>query len=69
MCVYIFAYTYIYIYIYIYIYMYISWQVAVTDFPDPLSLLVSIVHRCRQVFYATFSISTELLQIGSRWSP
>ena len=41
-----------------------SWRTASTDFPDPLSPLVPIIHRSRQVFQATTCISTELLQIG-----
>ena len=40
-----------------------------TDIPDPLSPFVSIVHRFRLVFYATCSISTERLYIGSSKSP
>ena len=38
-----------------------SWRAASMDFPDPLPPPVPIVHRSRQVFYATSCISTELL--------
>ena len=34
---------------------------ARTDFPDPLSPLVFIVHRFREVYQATSRISIELL--------
>ena len=40
-----------------------------TDISDPLSLPLSIVHRFRQVFRATPRIYTELLYVGSSWSP
>ena len=43
-------------------------RAASTDFPDPLSSPVSIVHHSREVFQATPYISTELLYIGSSWS-
>ena len=46
-----------------------SWCAASTDFPDPLLPLVSIVHCSWQVFQATSCIHTELLLIGSSWSP
>ena len=38
------------------------------DFPDHLSPSIFIIHRSREVFLVTFSISIELLYIGSRWS-
>ena len=55
--------------IYMYIYIYISsWHAASTDFPDPLSPLVTLIYRSRQIIHATSCISTELLQIGfSLW--
>ena len=65
-------YIYIYkdpIYIYIsYIYIYISCHAASTDFPDPLSPLLPIVHRLWQVFRATSRILTQLLNVCSSWS-
>ena len=41
------------------------------DIPDPLSLSppLPIVHRFRQVLRATPRILTELLYVGSSWSP
>ena len=60
----------IYIYIYIYIMAWLrktktkplsSCHAASTDLPDPLSPLVSIVHRSRQVFLATSCTATKLL--------
>ena len=39
-----------------------------TDFPDPLSPPVSIVHHSREVFKAISCIGTELSYIGSCWS-
>ena len=50
-----YIYIYINIYIYIYIYIYISsssssCRAASTDIPDPLSPLLPIIHRLRQVF-------------------
>ena len=39
-----------------------------TDIPDPLSLLL-IVHPFWQVLRATSRILTELLYVGSSWSP
>ena len=36
-----------------------------TDFPDPLSPPISIVHRSREVFKATSCISAQLSYIGS----
>ena len=44
-------------------------RAASKDIPDPLSPSVSIIHRSREVFKAIFCISTELLYIGSSWSP
>ena len=48
------------IYIYIYIYIYISsfCRAGSTDIPDPLSPLLPIVHRPRQVFRTTSRILT-----------
>ena len=40
---------------------------ASTDIPDPLSLLLPIVHRLWHVFRATSSILTELLYVCSSW--
>ena len=54
--VYIQIYIRIYLYIYIYIYIYISsssCRAGSTDIPDPLSPLLPIVHRPRQVFRTT----------------
>ena len=39
------------------------------DIPDPLSPLLPIVHRFWQVLRATSRIFTELLYVGSSWSP
>ena len=69
--------TYIYIYIYTCVYIYIytqsvtstSCRAASTELPDPLSQLVPIIHRPRDVFKATSCITTELLYIGSSWLP
>ena len=44
------------------------WAIS-TDIPDPLTLSLPIVHRFRQVLRDTPSILTELLNIGSSWSP
>ena len=46
-----------------------SCHAASTDLPDPLLPCVSIVHHSQEVFQATFWFSTELLYIGSSWSP
>ena len=78
----IYIYIYIYIYIshtymieniYIYIYIYISsssssCRAGSTDIPDPLSPLLPIVHRPRQVFRTTSCILTQLLNVCSCWS-
>ena len=40
-----------------------------TDISDPLSPLLPIVHRFRQVLMATPRILTELLYVGPSWSP
>ena len=40
-----------------------------TDIPDPLSPLLPIVHCFLQVLRATPRILTELLYVGSSWSP
>ena len=45
-----------------------SCRVASTDIPDPLSPLLPIVHRLRQVFRATSRILTQLLNVCSSWS-
>ena len=53
--------------IYIYIYIYISsssCRAASTNFPDPLSPPVSIVHRFPEVFQAISCIGTELVCLG-----
>ena len=42
--------------------------VLATDIPDPLSPLLPIVHRPRQVFRTTSSILTQLLNVRSCWS-
>ena len=47
--------TLIYIYIYIYIYISSSYRAGSTDIPDPLSPLLPIVHRPRQVFRTTIT--------------
>ena len=39
-----------------------------TDIPDPLSLLLPIVHRSRQVLRITSRILTQLLNVCSCWS-
>ena len=44
---------------------YSLYRAACTDFPDPLSLPISIVYRFRQFLQATSCISTELLKVGS----
>ena len=46
-----------------------SCRVTSTDISDPLSPPLPIVHRFRQVLRATPNILTELLYVGSRWSP
>ena len=59
------------IYIYIYIYIYISsssCRTASTDIPDPLSPLLPIIHRLRQVFRVTSCVLTLLLYVSSCWS-
>ena len=45
-----------------------SYNTASMDLHDPLSPLVPIVHRSREVFQATSCIGTGLLYIGSSWS-
>ena len=69
-----YIYTYInrnrnYIYIYIYIYISSSYRIISTDIPDPFSRPLPIVHCFRQVLMATPPILTELLYVGSSWSP
>ena len=56
------------IYIYIYIHISSSCRAISTDFPDPLSPPLPIVHCFRQVFRTTSHIYTEWLHIGSSWS-
>ena len=46
-----------------------SWRAIGTDIPDHLSPPLLIVHCFRQVFSATHRIYTELLHVGSSWSP
>ena len=46
-----------------------SCHTASMDIPDPLSSLLYIVHRFWQVLRATSRILTELLDVGSNWSP
>ena len=53
----------------IYWYISSSCRAISTDIPDPLSAHVPIVHRFRQVLWATPRILTELLCVGSSWSP
>ena len=52
------VFQYIYIYIYIYISSSSSCRAGSTDIPDPLSPLLPIVHRPRQVFRTTSRIFT-----------
>ena len=53
-----------------YIYISLSSSCASgTDIPDPLSPPLSIIHRFQQVLRATSRIYTELLYVGSSWSP
>ena len=56
------------IYIYIYISSSSSYRAGSTDIPDPLSPLLPIVHRPRQVFRTTSCILTQLLNVRSCWS-
>ena len=72
---------FIHIYIYIYIYPTPSpeqdWTISSssscrdisTDIPDPLSPLLPVVHRFRQVLRGTARIVTELLYVSASWSP
>ena len=46
-----------------------SCRATSTDIPDPLSTLLPIVHRFWQILWATSRIITELLYVGSSWSP
>ena len=50
------------------IYLSISCHADCTDFPDPLSPLLSIVYGSRLVFQATSRIWTEILFICHSWS-
>ena len=45
-----------------------SCRAGSTDIPDPLSPLLPIVHRPRQVFRTTSRILTKLLNVRSCWS-
>ena len=45
-----------------------SYRAGSTDIPDPLSPLLPIVHRPRQVFRTTSCILTQLLNVRSCWS-
>ena len=45
-----------------------SYRAGSTDIPDPLSPLLPIVHRPRQVFRTTSCILTQLLNVRSSWS-
>ena len=40
-----------------------------TDIPDPFSLPLPIVHLFQQVLRTTPRILSELLYVGSSWSP
>ena len=44
-------------------------RAASMDISDPLSPLLSIIHHFWQVVRATSRIHTELLYVGSSWSP
>ena len=56
------------IYIYIYIYIYISCRAGSMDIPDPLSPLIPIVNRPRQVLRTASRILTQLLNVCPCWS-
>ena len=58
----------VYIYIYVYISSSSSCRAGNTDIPDPLSPLLPIVHRSRQVPRTTSRIFTQLLNVYSCWS-
>ena len=45
-----------------------SCRAASTDIPDPLSPLLPIIHRLRQVFRVTSCVLTLLLYVSSSWS-
>ena len=45
-----------------------SCRAGSTDIPDPLSPLLPIVHRSRQVLRTTSRILTQLLNVCSSWS-
>ena len=62
---YIYIYIYIYTNIYVYIYISSSYRATSTNIPDPLSPLLLIVHRFRQVLRAISHILIELLYVGS----
>ena len=61
-CLFIYMYVCIYfsivVYVYLYLYMSSSCRAGSTDIPDPLSPLLRIVHRPRQVFRTTSRILT-----------
>ena len=46
-----------------------SYRAIITDIPDPFSPLLPIVHHFRLVLRATPRTYTELLYVGSSWSP
>ena len=52
----------------LFLYISSSCHIASTDFPNPLSPPISIVHCSREVFKATSCIGTELLHVGSTLS-
>ena len=54
---------------FIYTYHLSSCRAISTDIPDPLLPSLSIVHHFRQVLRFTHRILTELLYVGSSWSP
>ena len=54
--------------IYIYISSSSSCRAASTDIPDPVSPLLPIIHRLRQVFRVTSCVLTSLLYVSSSWS-
>ena len=74
-CVYVCVCVCVCVYVYIYIYIYITYEssslscrAASTDIPEPLSPLLSIIHRLWQIFRATSRILTYLLYVCSSWS-
>ena len=67
-CMYLYVYMYVYMYIHSCIYHHHHICAAGTDISDPLSPLLPIVNRLRQVFRAISRILTELLYVYSTWS-